>query len=252
MRRGLKSCPQGGPLPKRGWSCSTKGKGRGLGGGWADPTSGERRTAACCYQRPTQGGAMVKGGDVRRLHGRSSAERTPQAPTVSTWCLTPRLCPGASPGSAARGGTAETGTRAPAPAKLLLSCHSVARRPNLLEGTVHTQGDTAPPLSCHRRAHSQKQQLGCSGSARRSGANHSFTRHSFTQRISPSPAMLCARHAAGTETRAVPLRPHCSPERRVWRERPVPPGKNRLRKEVLCRPPRVTQPRGVGQSRVQC
>lgn len=181
---------------------------RAKGGGWAGPTSGERRTAACCYQRPTQGGAMVKGGDVRRLHGRSSAERTPQAPTVSTWCL-----------------TAETGTRAPAPAKLLLSCHSVARRPNLLEGTVHTQGDTAPPLSCHRRAHSQKQQLGCSGSARHSGANHSFTRHSFTQRISPSPAMLCARHAAGTETRAVPLRPHCSPERGVWRERPVPPRK---------------------------
>lgn len=187
--------PPTGRAPPQTWVVlQHQGQEAGLGGagrGRAGPTPGERRTAACCYQRPTQGGApWSRAGMSGASTGealQSGPRRRPQLPPGAC-LLSPG--PGASWGSAARGGTAETGTRAPAPAKLLVSCHSVFRRPSLLEGTVHAQGDTATPFGCHRRAHSRKQQLGCSG------ANHSFTRHSFTQRISPSPAMHYAMRQA--------------------------------------------------------
>lgn len=69
MRRVLKSRPQGGPLPKRGWSCSTKGKGRGLGG------SHLRRAQNGCLLLPK--------ADTRWRHGQG---RGCQAPPPAKLC----------------------------------------------------------------------------------------------------------------------------------------------------------------------
>lgn len=52
------------------------------GAGWVPP----RRTVACYYQRPTQGGAMVK-GRAAGSHRGAALQTGPEAPTAPPWCL---------------------------------------------------------------------------------------------------------------------------------------------------------------------
>lgn len=147
---------------------------------------------------------MVKGRGFRPLQVGSSADWTPQAPTAPTQCLPPTCLsfspgPGTSLGPVAPGSTAATGTSYSVPPRLWQAAPdcSDAQTPGLLESAIHTQGTQRVLSAVTEEPKAKRSNSEGSGSARRGRVNHSFTQHSLTLSISPSP-LLCARHSAGT------------------------------------------------------
>lgn len=187
MLRGLMSRPQDRPLPEPGWPSRQAPRAGGRAGRVPPPESAERLLAVTKGRHKVAPWSKLCRGDPAGAH---SSHLVPASSVLAQGL--PGLC-----GTRRHSWDEDQSPR---------SCQAFGKLPlghfdaQPSRGRRPRTGDTAPPLGCPRRAHRQQQQLGWSGSARCSGENHSFTRQSFTQRISPSPAMLCARHDAGTET----------------------------------------------------
>lgn len=127
MLRGLMSRPQDRPLPEPGWPSRQAPRARGRAGRVPPPESAERLLAVTKGRHKVAPWSKLCRGDPAGAH---SSHLVPASSVLAQGL--PGLC----------------GTRrhswdedqSPAPAKLLVSCHSGTSTPSLLEGAVHARG----------------------------------------------------------------------------------------------------------------